>query len=76
MKDAVLGTLTKVTLSEKELEEFRRNRILVEKPEKAQRLNVSALDPTIFNIEQHHSSIELFSAEDVPANGSALHPVN
>jgi len=48
------------SLSEKELEEFRRNRILVEKPEKAQRLNVSALDPTVFNIEQHHRGVRCF----------------
>jgi glutaminase-like protein len=47
-------------LSEKELEEFRRNHILVEKPEKAQRLNVSALDPTVFNIEQHHRGVRCF----------------
>jgi Glutaminase len=48
------------SLSEKELEEFRRNRILVERPEKAQRLNVSALDPTVFNIEQHHRGVRCF----------------
>lgn len=48
------------TLSEKELEEFRRNRILVEKPEKAQRLNVSALDPTVFNIVQNHRGVRCF----------------
>jgi hypothetical protein len=47
-------------LSEKELEEFRRNRVLVEKPEKVQRLNVSALDPTVFNIEQHHRGVRCF----------------
>src|SRR5215472_11608564 len=35
------------SLSEKELEEFRRNRILVEKPEKTQRLKVASLDPTV-----------------------------
>lgn len=48
------------SLSQKELEEFRRNRILVEKPEKAQRLNVSALDPTVFNIEEHHRGVRCF----------------
>lgn len=48
------------SLSEKELEEFRRNRILVEKPEKAQRVNVSALDPTLFNIEKHHRGVRCF----------------
>lgn len=48
------------SLSEKELQEFRRNRTLVEKPEKAERLNASALDPTVFNIEQHHRRILCF----------------
>jgi len=47
-------------LSEKELDEFRRNRTLVEKPEKALRLNVSSLDPTVFNIEQHHRRVRCF----------------
>ena len=48
------------SLSQKELEEFRRNRILVEKPEKAQRANVSGRDPTVFNIEQHHRGVRCF----------------
>src|SRR5215467_6186033 len=48
------------SLSEKDLEEFRRTHILVEKPEKAQRLNVAALDPTTFNIEQHHRGVRCF----------------
>src|SRR5579859_1634253 len=48
------------SLSEKELEEFRRNRILQEKPEKPQRLNVSSLDPTVFNIEAHHRRVRCF----------------
>lgn len=48
------------SLSEKELEEFLRNRILVESPEKTRRLNVSTLDPTVFNIEQHHRGVRCF----------------
>ena len=48
------------SLSEKELEEFRRNRILEEKPEKTRRLSVSSLDPTVFNIEQHHRGVRCF----------------
>lgn len=47
-------------LSDKELEEFRRHRTLVERPEKVQRLNVSALDPTIFNIEHYHRKVRCF----------------
>lgn len=55
------GVIHRVSsLSEKELEEFRRNRILVEKPEKTRRLNVSAIDPTVFNIEQHHRGVRCF----------------
>jgi hypothetical protein len=47
-------------LSDKELEEFRRRRTLVERPEKVQRLNVSALDPTVFNIEHYHRKVRCF----------------
>jgi len=49
-----------VSLSEKELEEFHRNRILEENPEKSLRVNVSSLDPTVFNIERHHHKVRCF----------------
>jgi len=48
--------------SARELEEFRRNRILLEKPEKTNRVNVSALDPTVFNLAGHHRALRCFRA--------------
>src|SRR5215831_18406176 len=48
------------SLSEKELKEFQRNRILEENPEKSLRVNVSSLDPTIFNLEKHHHKLRCF----------------
>lgn len=59
--DTKEGVIHRATgLSEREIEEFRRERTLLEKPEKTQRLNVSALDPTVFNIEQHHRGVRCF----------------
>jgi glutaminase-like protein len=46
--------------SEREVEEFRRNRILEKRPEKSWRVNVGALDPTVFNLEQHHRKVRCF----------------
>jgi hypothetical protein len=46
--------------SPKELEEFHRNRILLENPEKTHRLTVSSPDPTVFNLANHHRSVRCF----------------
>jgi len=55
------GVIHRATpLSDKELEEFRRNRILVEKPEKTLRLDASSVDPTVFNIENFHRRVRCF----------------
>ena len=55
------GVIHRATaLSERELEEFRKNRVLVEKPEKPLRLNVSSLDPTLFNTERFHRKVRCF----------------
>ena len=59
--DTKEGLIYRATASSgKELEEFRRNRILVEKPEKTLRLNASSLDPTVFNIEHYHHKVRCF----------------
>jgi len=47
-------------LSERELGEFHERRILLEKPETTSRLVVSALDPTVFNLEEHHRRVRCF----------------
>jgi hypothetical protein len=46
--------------SGRELEEFHRNRTLLEKPEKTQRLNVASIDPTVFNVVDHHRGVRCF----------------
>jgi hypothetical protein len=46
--------------SERELQEFHRNRILVEKPEKNHRLDVSSIDPTVFNLADYHRRVRCF----------------
>jgi hypothetical protein len=46
--------------SGKELEEFHRNRIPVEKPEKTHRVDVSSLDPTVFNLTHYHRGVHCF----------------
>jgi hypothetical protein len=53
--DAKRGVLHTVTPpSSKELEEFQRLRITLEKPERSVRADVSSLDPTEFNLTSHH----------------------
>ena len=57
-KEGVIHRVTEAT--GKEVEEFRSERVLVEKPEKTQRLQVASLDPTIFNIEHFHRKLHCF----------------
>lgn len=46
--------------SEKHLDEFHKNRVLLEKAEKTLRVKVSALDPTAFNLENFHRRLRCF----------------
>ncbi|HXY24335.1 MAG TPA: protein-glutamine glutaminase family protein [Candidatus Acidoferrum sp.] len=46
--------------SEREIDEFKRLHIPLEKPEKTQRVSVSLLDPTFFNIERYHRRVRCF----------------
>jgi hypothetical protein len=57
-REGVIQRATQV--SGKELEESRRNRVLVEKPEKTLRLDASSVDPTVFNIENYHRRVRCF----------------
>lgn len=47
-------------LSEQEADEFHKQRILLEKPEKSHRLDVSSIDPTVFNLLDHHRRVRCF----------------
>jgi hypothetical protein len=59
--DPKKGLIHRATpLSERELEEFYKNRIPLEKPEKAVYLNVASLDPTLFNTERFHRKVRCF----------------
>jgi hypothetical protein len=46
--------------SEKELDEFQKNHILLEKPDRGVRVDVSSLDPTVFNLMEHHREFRCF----------------
>jgi hypothetical protein len=46
--------------SEREIEEFRKLYIPLEKPEKTQRLDVASMDPTVFNLLDHHRRVRCF----------------
>jgi hypothetical protein len=48
------------TPSERELREFKEIHIPLEKPEKVERLDVSSIDPTEFNLLQHHKRVRCF----------------
>ncbi len=55
------GTIHRVgTPSERELREFERLHVLLEKPEKTLRLDVSSIDPTVFNLIDYHRKIRCF----------------
>ena len=59
--DARRDLIRRVTTpSATELEEFRRYRTLLEKPERTLRIDVSKLDPSIFNIVDHHLRARVF----------------
>jgi hypothetical protein len=46
--------------SAKELEEFRRNRTLLDRPERTLRVEVATIDPSVFNIVDHHLRARIF----------------
>jgi hypothetical protein len=46
--------------SERELDEFEKLHILLEKPDKSLRVDISSLDPTVFNLEAHHRKFRCF----------------
>jgi hypothetical protein len=46
--------------SERELAEFHKLRILLEKPENSYRLDVSSIDPTVFNLIDYHRKLRCF----------------
>jgi hypothetical protein len=46
--------------SEREVREFRESHIPLERPEKAQRVDVSSIDPTEFNLEHYHRGVRCF----------------
>lgn len=48
------------TASGREIEEFEKLHILLEKPDKSVRVDVSSVDPTVFNLEQHHQRFRCF----------------
>lgn len=57
-KEGVIHRATEV--SDREREDFHKKHLLVERPEKTLRLNVSSLDPTVFNIEHFHRKLHCF----------------
>lgn len=57
-KQGVIHTISEP--SGKEREEFHRLRVPLEKPEKTTRVDVSALDPTVFNLLNYHRGIRCF----------------
>jgi hypothetical protein len=46
--------------SERELDGFEKLHILLEKPDRSVRVNVSSIDPTIFNLLEHHRRFRCF----------------
>ena len=46
--------------SERELDEFQKHRILLEKPDRSVRVDVSSIDPTVFNLVEHHRKFRCF----------------
>jgi len=46
--------------SERELDEFHKLRIPLEQPEKSYRLDISSVDPTIFNLIDYHRKVRCF----------------
>jgi hypothetical protein len=59
--DTRAGVIHRVgELSGRELEGFHRNHVLVEKPEKTFKIDVSSIDPTRFNLTHYHRGIRCF----------------
>lgn len=59
--DTKKGLIHRVAaLPKRELEEFHKGRVLLEETEKAVRVNVESLDPTIFNTEHFHHRVRCF----------------
>lgn len=55
------GLVEKIEIpSPKELEEFRERRVLLDKPNKAFRINVATIDPTRFNLADYYLKIPTF----------------
>lgn len=48
------------TASGREIEEFEKLHILLEKPDKSVPVDISSVDPTVFNLEQHHRRFRCF----------------
>jgi hypothetical protein len=46
--------------SERELDEFQKNHILLEKPDRSVRVDISSIDPTVFNLEEHQRRFRCF----------------
>jgi hypothetical protein len=46
--------------SERELDEFQKNHILLEKPDRSVRVDISSVDPTVFNLEEHQRRFRCF----------------
>jgi glutaminase-like protein len=61
--DTRTGTIHRVTAAPpEELEQFKRVRVPLEKPEKTSSIKVSDLDPTVFNLEKAHPGLRCFRA--------------
>jgi len=59
--DARRGTIERITApSTKELSEFHRLRIPLEKPDRTRRVNVASLDPLAFNLAGYHGKLLCF----------------
>jgi len=48
------------TPSKKQVSEFERGRVLLEKPERTRRIDVARIDPTTFNIVDHYLKVPVF----------------
>jgi Glutaminase len=59
--DSRRDLIEKVTVpSSEEIDEFHRGRVLLDKPEKALRIDVNTIDPTKFNVVDHYLKFPVF----------------
>jgi Glutaminase len=59
--DAKRGLIHRIELpSQRQFEQFRRGRILLEKPDRSLRVDLSSVDPTVFNLVAHHRKLRCF----------------